>query len=73
MFHLKPAVAEFITLVSRRVSAPPKPWGLPVSLRVKEAMLLAVMICWTLAGRKALPLKMVTAVGEPCSEPSGVL
>ncbi len=51
MFHLKPAVAEFITLVSRKVSLPPKSKGLPVRLSTKEAMLLAVMICWIAAGR----------------------
>ncbi len=69
----KPAVAEFITLVSRRLMSAPMSSALPVRRRLNEGMWLASMTCRMLSGRKALSAKMVIVVGVPCSEPRGVL
>ncbi len=68
--YSKPATPMFWVMVSSRYIWPTSSM-LPMRRRVKLAMLLAVIVCCRDAGRKALPLKIVSVVGVPPKPPRG--
>ncbi len=72
MFHSKPPVPMYCVVVSSMYIVPMSSM-LPIRRRVKEGMLLAIIVCRRLAGRNALSWKIVSAVGVPPKLPRGVL